>query len=357
MDLKEVKNTGKEPWVAVILSIVIPGLGQFYGLRMARGIVMFLFVNLSLYGGLWQIVDVDGNTKLGYILSCIGIASYIFNVFDAFSVIKKYEPNWLTEVRGSSKDPFLALFLNYVVPGIGHFYARKKSSGLIFILAYIAFLTFEIRQSFDMPFYFIIIRNVLVGPSGYDAFRVAKARKTYFTKVRLLVFLLVASGLCFDMAWNVSDKKYLASLIVKGRSCSPTIQDGDILLCALYKRNDIRRGNFVSIRGNSVTDYYNFTKRVVGFEGDTIEIKNGSIYLNGKQSDVGRIPPFKYVSDSSCFYACEGHPFEVPAGYVFVLGDNPELSKDSRQMGPIEKSRIMGVEYKIIWPLSRIGKI
>jgi|GEM_PF-4870528 len=64
-----------------------------------------------------------------------------------------------------------------------------------------------------------------------------------------------------------------------------------------------------------------------------------------------------YTTDSTCLWALEGHLSVIPAGSVFVLGDNNETSGDSRYFGPIEESKILGVTCKILWPLSRVRKL
>jgi signal peptidase I len=90
-------------------------------------------------------------------------------------------------------------------------------------------------------------------------------------------------------------------------------------------------------------------KRVIGIPGDEIDIQNGSLYVNGaKQSELY----VKTITEKAIIEL----PVTVPEGYVFVLGDNRMVSKDSRHFGLID---IKNIEGKIILrasPLSKFGK-
>lgn len=107
-------------------------------------------------------------------------------------------------------------------------------------------------------------------------------------------------------------------------------------------------------------------KRVIGMPGSLVEIKNDSVFVNGKKLDepylvagtetkgtvsvdhcVNKDQPFfrTKASDRSCI---------VPSGYYFVLGDNRTASTDSRSLGLIPQKNIIGVVVGKIWPLSDI---
>ena len=92
-----------------------------------------------------------------------------------------------------------------------------------------------------------------------------------------------------------------------------------------------------------------FVKRVIGVPGDVIDIHDGQVYVNGvKESGdyvLGTTPPFSGE-----------YPLTVPPGKLFVMGDNREISKDSRSFGCIDVHSVEGKAVMIIWPLSRIGK-
>jgi signal peptidase I len=88
-------------------------------------------------------------------------------------------------------------------------------------------------------------------------------------------------------------------------------------------------------------------KRVIAVGGETIEIRQSKVYIDGVAIDEpyvkegSRMPPYG--------------PFTVPAGYVFVMGDNRSASTDSRVFGPIPEDSIVGRAFVRVWPPSRWG--
>lgn len=92
-------------------------------------------------------------------------------------------------------------------------------------------------------------------------------------------------------------------------------------------------------------------KRVIGLPGDTIDIKNGNVYFNGKKLEESYIKGQTF-EDSNFLY-----PLIVPDNQVFVLGDNREHSLDSRQIGIIDYEQIKGKVKIRLFPFSRFGKI
>jgi len=97
----------------------------------------------------------------------------------------------------------------------------------------------------------------------------------------------------------------------------------------------------------------NYIKRVVAGPGDTIAIRNGHVILNGKLQKE----PFANFAGCGggapdCNYPT---PFKVPAGYYFMMGDNRDMSDDSRFWGPVPRSWIIGEAFATYWPPDRIG--
>ena len=141
--------------------------------------------------------------------------------------------------------------------------------------------------------------------------------------------------------------------VVDGSSMYPTLKDKDILL---VKRNikELKRGDIVAINSNSL--HLALCKRVIGIEGDTIEINEDGLFLNGELQKEDYI----YEQDWNKF-STEIN-LTVPTDCVFILGDNRNNSSDSRSLGCISKIQILGIvssdlttifhinssEYKII---------
>jgi signal peptidase I len=93
-----------------------------------------------------------------------------------------------------------------------------------------------------------------------------------------------------------------------------------------------------------------FIKRVIGLPGETVEIKDGAVYVDGTrlaepylfdlQPTTGTGDPARWV---------------VPAGQLFVMGDHRTASADSRSFGPIEEGTVIGRAWLRYWPVSTLG--
>lgn len=90
-----------------------------------------------------------------------------------------------------------------------------------------------------------------------------------------------------------------------------------------------------------------FIKRVIATEGQTVQIKDESLYVDGEQLDEPYLKDGQGMSDF-------GPTDPVPQDQVFVMGDNRSNSEDSREFGPIPESSILGRAFVRIWPLGRI---
>jgi signal peptidase I len=121
-----------------------------------------------------------------------------------------------------------------------------------------------------------------------------------------------------------------------------------------YHLHAVHRGDIVVFDtppGQDASHVKDYVKRVIALAGETVEGKDGGVYVNGHRL---REP---YVN-SQCSDALGGQPFaaqHVPAGAVWVMGDNRCNSTDSRVFGPIKESSIVGRAFIRIWPLNRIG--
>ena len=91
----------------------------------------------------------------------------------------------------------------------------------------------------------------------------------------------------------------------------------------------------------------NFVKRVVGLPGDTIEIRDGYLYVNGDRYEE------PYVDDEYRGGRLNTFgPYTVPEGEYFVMGDHRNNSNDSRAVGAIERSMIIGHVRRVLYPFS-----
>lgn len=89
-----------------------------------------------------------------------------------------------------------------------------------------------------------------------------------------------------------------------------------------------------------------FIKRVIGTPGDVVEVKNGSVFVNGERLQEPYVSAQKDRSDMP--------PTKVEREKVFVMGDNRPNSQDSRSIGQIPYDNIVGEAFVLLWPPSRI---
>lgn len=138
---------------------------------------------------------------------------------------------------------------------------------------------------------------------------------------------------------------------VVGESMYPTLNEGDRLF--VNKIGTIfggySRGDIVILK-SPVVEHKSYVKRIIGVGGDKVEIKEGNIYLNGDKLDEDYIAEGFYIYNTN-------EVWEVPEGYVFVLGDNRGASLDSRYFGCVPVSYLKGrVEYRY-YPINKKGKL
>lgn len=148
---------------------------------------------------------------------------------------------------------------------------------------------------------------------------------------------------------------------VDGPSMQPNLQNNERVVC--LKQAKIHRGSVVVFDANGVdpqvsvkTDY---VKRVIGLPGDTVEAKNGNLYVNGKKVDQSYISKSERSSGTGTWtlhsisqensWVSHNGAYKVPKGEYFVLGDHRSVSNDSRYWGFVPKNKIIGVVKVGFW--------
>lgn len=99
---------------------------------------------------------------------------------------------------------------------------------------------------------------------------------------------------------------------------------------------------FKGLFGFPTGDSQDFIKRVIGVAGDSIEGRNGRVFLDGKPIREPYLQPGVQTSDFG--------PVDVPEGRIFVMGDNRTNSADSREFGPVPIDTVVGRALLLIWP-------
>ena len=313
MDEQIVHNRHKRHiWLAILLSLIMPGLGQIYCGRFKRGLVLnFLHIlPLPIIIGLFSVSDSPALTQIAIVLILASVTMFLVAIFDS---------------------AFLAIRAG------GDYQLKDYNNPVVYVLLIIIVTGGSIGST-------LYIRS-----QGLEAFRVPTA------------------------------------------SCYPTIVPNDRILANknAYNKADPQRGDLV-VHICPFNRHWNYIKRVVAVTGDTVEIKNGQLYVNDRKLPRRKLPEsaLENIRITVEDQPLEGEVFEetngnveyniflaesphdkttgdlekitVPEHHCFVLGDNRNLSRDSRDFGPIPLATIKGRADYIYWPAmdwSHFGKI
>ncbi|MCS7180758.1 MAG: signal peptidase I [bacterium] len=148
---------------------------------------------------------------------------------------------------------------------------------------------------------------------------------------------------------------FVGNFKIPTTSMVPTLKVGDRLLSnnIIYKIRSPKRGEVIIFRPPH-DPKRDFVKRLIGLPGEKVIIKEGKIYINGKEIKDPKINCRYYYSIG--IYGV-GEEVEVPENSYYVLGDNSINSSDSREWGFVPKKNLIGKALFIYWPPWRMGFI
>lgn len=170
--------------------------------------------------------------------------------------------------------------------------------------------------------------------------------------LEILVLALIIIGVYFFLFTKV-----FSNDAVSGDSMQTNFQSNDRVISV--RNTSIHRGDVVILRPPHTKNVF-FIKRVIGLPGDTVKSVNDVMYINGKKL------PEPYLKEGKRLYA-GGYLYtnnfslqslhmgnKVPKDSYFVMGDHRNISRDSRMIGYIKRSRIVGVVKLRYWPLNQM---
>jgi signal peptidase I len=161
----------------------------------------------------------------------------------------------------------------------------------------------------------------------------------------LIVFALVSAYLI--RAYVVQ------TFYIPSASMHETLIEGDRVLVnkISYRVHDVHRGDVIVFTKppKLVADEDDLIKRVVGLPGETVEGRGGKIYINGAPLTE------PYVAPSCSVATSDFAPVRVPAGDLWVMGDNRCNSSDSRYFGVIGENTVVGRAFVLVWPVGRFS--
>lgn len=188
------------------------------------------------------------------------------------------------------------------------------------------------------------------GPDGTEPPdpRAAKASRRRRATIEWIVLIGAALIIALVIKTFLFQAFYIPS-----ESMVPTLKVGDRVLVnkLSYDLHDVHRGDIVVFKAPpeaSSDGIDDLVKRVVGLPGDTVEARDdGRVYVNDRRLEE------PYLPDAT--RTAEFPATKVPAGHLFMMGDNRGASRDSRYFGPIAESAIIGRVFLRIWPPGSIG--
>ena len=187
------------------------------------------------------------------------------------------------------------------------------------------------------------------GVKGKSAFR------EYAESLIVAVLLALVVRTFFVQAFKIPTGSMRPTLIEGDRILVDKITYGIKIPLTRLRLPDIhppRRGDVVVFR--AVDDpRRDFIKRLVGLPGDTVEIRDMRLWVNGRPlTEPGIFREMVYYNRGT--FGQEGQPIKVPAGHYFFLGDNSASSRDSRYWGFLPESHVIGRAFVIYWPPGRV---
>jgi signal peptidase I len=257
--------------------------------------------------------------------------------------------------------PWLAGLLQIVTPGLGNLYSGRPLRGLIlhvavqsigFFLA-LALLWLPWPVNFLIPAAAAIVVTIFV---VFDGVRCARTPLPDFPLARYnrwYVYILVVAVLAVVVApervlvGSPTRAYVIQAFPAPTQSMEPTVLVGDRIVVdkTAYAFSEPKRGD-IAFYISTEHPQTIFMKRIVGMPGETIEIRNRQVFVNGKTIDEPYVQFLRPSTDgrftNGAFNGDSVAPTLIPADAYFLLGDNRDNSNDSRFMGPVQRQQLLG---------------
>jgi len=165
--------------------------------------------------------------------------------------------------------------------------------------------------------------------------------------VREIIDTIVLIGAIYALV-NLASVRF----IVEGPSMQPNFQSDQFIIVSRinYLLGEPQRGDIVVFHPpNQPPDEPPYIKRVIGLPGETIEIQDGHVFINGDELNE------PYINETTCNTHCDNEPIQLGADQFFVMGENLNHCSDSRAFGIVMRERIIGEAVIRYWPISDWG--
>ncbi len=149
-------------------------------------------------------------------------------------------------------------------------------------------------------------------------------------------------------------------VVVKGESMMPTLEDRERLIMNkfVYLIGEPKRNDVIVFHATEQEDYI---KRVIAYEGDTVEMSNDQLMINGKPVEEPYLKQYRENAEKegSLPLTYDFGPITIPQDNIFVMGDNRQNSKDSRDpsVGPVPLDKVVGRAHFVFWPFGEFRSL
>ena len=285
-----------------------------------------------------------------------------------------------------ARSPLAAVILSLAATGLGQIYCGRIVRGLVMFLGSLLFAPVIVAAALLPPATVVLVGLIfallaVLGVYVYavvDAFRLAR-RRDHFQPMDYNHPLVYALFILVGLTYSAGGVYFIRSSVfeafaVPTASDAPTLLPGDRVLVnkTTYQNRFVRRGDEVVFRVSSEPGLI-WAKRVIALPGDTVEVKDNEVFVNGQllprepapraslgaaaqvvkgelfeETNAGRRYRILFATDTK---PLPDYPkAKVPDGMCFVLGDNRNNSRDSRTMGFMALGDVLGdVQYRY-WP-------
>jgi signal peptidase I len=347
----------KEPWLAVNLSRLLPGIGQIYAGKPLKGYIILLSYLLLIGIGGWLILSSTNSPLVGFaVLTVALLVLPIWNLFDAYQSAKSVNSLEFESTRKQNKDAWLAVFLSGFMPGLGHAYLKQWLPSIGFFIAFIATIIVASSQNLIVALLANLLQFILVPFVFYHVYSSTPLRRE---RLKRTIMLFIAGFIGISFIFSVILATVIRQFVAESRyipsgAMQPTLQINDRLIIdkLTYRFRLPERGDIVVFSPTEALQKLNyreaFIKRIIGLPGDKVQVKGGQVYINDQPLAE------TYISDKPEY---EWGPMVIPPNSYFVLGDNRNNSLDSAHWGFVPRENIIGKATQRFYPFNRAGSL
>jgi signal peptidase I len=299
----------------------------------------------------------------------------------------------MNEAPSKGRKPWVAAVLSLFCTGLGHVYCGRIVAGLVLFLVSLLFAPVAVGAALLGPSTAVLVGLLLaflavIGVYLYavgDAYRVARTLRDHYELREYNRGVIYALFILVGVVYPVGSLHYLRTNVFEAfylptASEVPNFLPGDRVLVnkMTYQRRLPKRGDVVVFH-TPPDRHQTWIKRVIALPGDSVAVRANDVYVNGKKLERDRVPGASLAAiaeelDGEVYCetnagsryrillgpapAADYPERKVPEGYCFVLGDNRNRSRDSREFGFVPLGDVFGLVQYIYYPAatwSRFG--